>query len=244
MMRRWHRWLGGLTIVALSVALAIGLRGIREPILRAAGRSLVVEAPVEPVDVIVVFSWAASAGVLEAADLVHGGIARRVAVYVNPPDPVAREFARRGIPYEDRVSRLISQLKALGVVDVERIPSAGGTQEETRALLEWCDRHQYRSVVVVSMRDHSRRLHRILRRSMQGHRANIIVHPTKYSEFDPDRWWETHDGLRTGLIEMQKLLFDILRHPISLEWGDRGAGGYVADADHRAPPRPLSRTSS
>jgi len=244
MIRRWHRWLGGLTIVALSVALVIGLRGIREPILRAAGRSLVVEAPVEPADVIVVSAWAASAGVLEAADLVRGGIARRVAVFVNPPDSVAREFARRGIPYEDRASRSISQLKALGVVNIERIPSAGGTQEEARALLEWCDRHQYRSVVVVSMRDHSRRLHRVLRRSMPGHRAKIIVRPTTYSEFDPDHWWKTHDGLRTGLIEMQKLLFDILRHPISLEWGDRGAASNIATADHRAPPRPLSRTSS
>jgi hypothetical protein len=36
-----------------------------------------------------------------------------------------------------------------------------------------------------------------------------------YSEFDPDRWWQTRDGARIGLVELQKLLLDLARHPIS-----------------------------
>ena len=37
----------------------------------------------------------------------------------------------------------------------------------------------------------------------------------RYSDFDPDRWWQTREGTRTGIIEMQKLLLDVVRYPTS-----------------------------
>jgi hypothetical protein len=33
---------------------------------------------------------------------------------------------------------------------------------------------------------------------------------------DPDRWWKTRGGVRTEIIELQKLLLDFTLHPISL----------------------------
>jgi hypothetical protein len=54
--------------------------------------------------------------VLEAADLVHSGIATRVAVFSDPPDAVDREFIRRGAPYEDVGARSLRQLRSLGPV--------------------------------------------------------------------------------------------------------------------------------
>jgi hypothetical protein len=43
----------------------------------------------------------------------------------------------------------------------------------------------------------------------------VIVRSARYSSFDPESWWTTRDGLRTEIVEVQKLLFDIVRHPIS-----------------------------
>jgi uncharacterized SAM-binding protein YcdF (DUF218 family) len=171
----------------------------------------------EPSDIIVIAVDAGGAGVLEAADLVHAGIAPRVAVFAGgPPDSVEREFARRGIAYEGPIPLKLPLLKALGVTAIELIPTAvAGTTSEADALSGWCAQRRFQSIVVVSATDHSRRLRRMLRRAMKNHQTRVIIRPARHSTFDPDRWWETRAGVRTEIIEIQKLLFDVIRHPIS-----------------------------
>ena len=127
-----------------------------------------------------------------------------------------REFIRRGVPYEDAAARSIRKLRALGVDNIDLIPrSVSGTEAEGLALAEWCDQHRIRSVVVVSTSDHSRRLRRVLHRSMKGYQTKLTVHSARYSAFDPDQGWESHGGIRTELEELEKLLLDVVRHPIS-----------------------------
>src|SRR5215510_7639013 len=93
------RWVRLLAVVTLAGAVIVGVSDIRGSILRAAGWALVVNDPVEPADIVVVATGADGAGVLEAADLVHSGVATRVAVFADPPDMVEQEFIRRGIAY-------------------------------------------------------------------------------------------------------------------------------------------------
>jgi hypothetical protein len=64
--------------------------------------------------------------------------------------------------------------------------------------------------VVVAARDHSRRLRRVLDRAMKGHPTRVTVRAERYSNFDPDRWWETRGGVRTEIIELQKLVLDVV----------------------------------
>jgi len=204
-----------LGVVLLGVA-SIAVSPIRRSILRAAGWALVVNERVEPADVIVVTVEADGAGVLEAADLVHSGMATRVAVFGEPPYSVEREFIRRGIPYEDTAARSVRQLKALGVDSVELIPTkVAGSEDEGPVLADWCDQHGFRSVIAVSTSDHSRRLRRVLHRSMKGHQVRVTACSSRYSQFDPDRWWQSHRGIRAEAEELQKLLLDVVRHPIS-----------------------------
>jgi hypothetical protein len=156
------------------------------------------------------------AGVLEAADLVHSGVAPKVAVFADPPDAIDREFLRRGIPYHNEAAVEVQQLRELGIENVQEISEGvAGTEDEGPALVDWCDQHRFRSVLVVSSPDHSRRLRRVLHRCFKGHNTAVIVYCTRYSSFDPDRWWQTHGGIRTEIVELEKLLLDILRHPIS-----------------------------
>ena len=215
--RRWIR--AALPAAALLALASLTVTSLRTPLLRAAGLALVAEDPLGPADVVVVATGADGAGVLEAADLVERGVAPRVAVFADPPDPVVdREFLRRGAPYEDAAARSVRQLKALGIDPnaIEEIPRAvAGTEDEGRALPGWCRDRRFRSVVVVTTSDHSRRLRRLLRRSMQGQPTRVGVRASRYSPFDPDRWWSSREGVRTGIVELQKLLFDVVRHPVS-----------------------------
>ncbi len=216
MIAQWPRWARVLAVLVFAAAVIVAVPAIRGSILQAAGWVLVVDEPVEPADIVVVAVDADGAGVLEAADLIHSGIATRVAVFADPPDPVDLEFIRRGIPYEDAAARSARQLGSLGVTAIEQIPRAvAGTEAEGQVLPDWCDQHQFRSVVVVSNPDHSRRLRRVLHRAMKGHQTSVAVRVARHSAFDPDRWWETRDGIRTEIIELEKLLLDVMRHPIS-----------------------------
>jgi hypothetical protein len=209
---RWY-WLVIVTLL-LSI-LAVCVPGSRKYILRSAGRIIVADRPsVESADIIIVAIDADGAGALEAADLVHRGVSNRVAVFDDPPSSVDREFLRRGLPYEDRAAVSTRQLQSLRIQNIEQIPrSASGSEQEGEILPSWCERHGYHSVVLVTLSDHSRRLNRILRRSLRNHQINITVESSSYSEFNPDTWWETRGGVRVGIVEVEKLLLDVIRHP-------------------------------
>jgi uncharacterized SAM-binding protein YcdF (DUF218 family) len=215
MIFRWPRWAPILVVLALFAFAIIGIRSLREPVLRAAGWVLVVNEPVSSADIIVLTLDSGGAGALETADLVQSDISKRVAVFMDPPDETDLEFIRRGLPYEDGAARQIRQLKSLGVTDVVQISRVNGTEAEGQALPPWCDEHHLRSIVVVAAKDHSRRLQRLLERVMKGHPTRVTIQPARYSSFDPDRWWETRDGVRTEIIELQKLLLDVVLHPKS-----------------------------
>lgn len=215
MIFRWPKWAPILVVLALTAFVVVAVRSIREPLLRAAGWALVVNEPVAPADVIVLALNSGGAGALEAVDLVQSGISKRVAVFKDPPSGEDFEFIRRGLPYEDAGARQIRQLRLLGVTDVVQIARIEGTESEGQVLAPWCDKQHLRSIVVVANRDHSRRLRRVLDRVMQGHPTRVTVKSSRYSSFDPDRWWKTRGGVRTEIIEIQKLLLDVMLHPLS-----------------------------
>jgi uncharacterized SAM-binding protein YcdF (DUF218 family) len=205
-----------VAILLLGIAAVVLTPAVRTSLLRSIGRVLVVDDPIGPADVIVVAVDAGGAGTLEAADLVRRGIAPRVGIFAEPPNPASREFLRRGLPHEEAAARSARQLKSLGVNTIEQIPgSVEGTEAEGQVLREWSAQRRFQSVIVVSNADHSRRLRRVLRRSMRDHDVQVRVRAARYSTFDPDRWWETRGGVRTQIVEFQKLLLDVARHPLS-----------------------------
>jgi uncharacterized SAM-binding protein YcdF (DUF218 family) len=212
----WSRWATILAALAVAALVIVGIRLLREPVLRVAGWALVINnEPVASADFIVLTIDSGAAGALEAADLEQTGVSRRVAVFRDPPGREDFEFIRRGLPYEDEGARQIRQLRALGVMDVVQISRVDGTGTEGQVLSQWTDEQHLQSIVVVATKDHSRRLRRVLDRAMKGHPTHFTVRAAHYSEFDPDRWWETRDGARTEIIELQKLLLDLVLHPLS-----------------------------
>ncbi|HZC22688.1 MAG TPA: hypothetical protein VE866_05060, partial [Candidatus Binatia bacterium] len=145
-------------VLVLLAGFSISIPAARHSILRAAGRALVVDDRVKSADIIVVSGESDGAGVLEASDLVHSGIATKVAVFTYARDPAQQEFIRRGIPFLDKTARYVQELNSLGIVDVTQIPTyVTGTEDEGPVLARWCSEHQFRSVVLVGSREHSRR---------------------------------------------------------------------------------------
>jgi len=214
---RRSRWWAILSAAILVGFLALCVPGCRRTILTALGRLLVVEpAPLKSADIIVIAIDADGAGTLEAADLVRQGTSRRVAVFDDPPSAEDREFLRRGLPYEDWAAISTRQLRMLGVQLVAQIPrSTSGSEQEGDILPEWCEKNGYHTVVLVTSPDHSRRLSRIFRRSVRNRSLHVLIVSSPYSGFAPDTWWKSRGGTRTGIVELEKLLLDFVRHPFS-----------------------------
>jgi uncharacterized SAM-binding protein YcdF (DUF218 family) len=212
-MRRLAPW--SLTVVVI-VVVVIAVPFVRNPVFNSVGELLVAQDPTTPSDLIVVAPDVADAGVLEASDLVHLGIARRVVLLGDPLTELAHVFSDRGVTYEDEFARLIRLFHALGIERVEliRLP-AGGTEDTAHFLQQWCSGQSLRSVTVVTSADHSRRFRRVLRRTMHRTGVRVFVTPSRYSGFVPDQWWQHRGTLRTGIVELQKLCLDVLRHPFS-----------------------------
>jgi hypothetical protein len=204
-----------LVLVALTAFASLAVRSIREPVLRAAGWVLVTSGPVAPADVIVLTIDSGAAGLLQAADLAREGISKQVAIFTEPPNEGEREFIRRAVPYHTVAAEQVRLLRSLGVTDVVQISEVDGSEGESVVLPQWCDERQFGSIIVVATKDHSRRLRRVLDRAMKGHLTRVTVQPARYSNFDPDVWWKTRAGIRTEIIELQKLLLDFVLHPIS-----------------------------
>jgi hypothetical protein len=209
------RWAAVLVAFALGALAVAAIRPVREPVLRALGWALVASDSVAPADAIVLTIDSGGAGALEAADLVHEGVSKRVAVFEDPPSGEDLEFIRRGLPYDNASARQVRELAELGLSHPERIAKIDGTHSEARVLPEWADAQGLKSIVVVAARDHSRRLRRVLGRAMKGHPTRVAVQAARYSSFDPDRWWRTRTGVRTEIVELEKLLLDYLMHPMS-----------------------------
>jgi len=201
-----------LCVALLTAAVA----PIRDALLRAAGNMLVCEDRPIHADVIVISVDSDGEGVLEASDLVHQRLAPGVAIFADPPTAVDREFLRRGLPYHDAAAEEAEELHELGVTSVARIPRVvQGTHDEMSALRVWCQSHAVSSLMFVSTTDHTRRTRRMLRRALGSGAIRFAVIGSKYSDFDPDGWWLSRDGVRIEIIESQKLLLDVLLHPFS-----------------------------
>jgi len=134
----------GMAFVLLVVIASIAVPAFRHSILRAAGWMLVINDGIGPADIIVVSGEADGAGVLEASDLFHSGVATRVAVFSYTRDVVEQEFTRRGVSYQDKTARFVAELRSVGVANVEQIPIyITGTESEGPVLARWCDDNDF-----------------------------------------------------------------------------------------------------
>jgi uncharacterized SAM-binding protein YcdF (DUF218 family) len=203
-----------LSIFVLGAVIAAGVPTLRHSLLRSAGWALVAEDPPAKADIIVISTDALGAGILEGADLVHAGFATRIAIFDRPATRISREFARRGVQSLDLKNVSIQLLHGLGITDIAVIPPVVGTVDEGKVLQQWCTANSIHSILFVSVADHSRRTRRVLDRALIPAGIRVMVRYARYSEFDPDSWWQTRGGQRTQAVESQKLLMDILRHPL------------------------------
>jgi uncharacterized SAM-binding protein YcdF (DUF218 family) len=134
-------------------------------------------------------------------------------LFARLPSPLQVELTRRGLPHIDLQATSLELLHALGISAIELLPPVVGTNDEGQILRAWCVAKGIRSIIFVSVADHSRRTRRVLDRALAQHGIAVTVRWARFSQFDPDNWWLSRNGQRVEIVESQKLFADVLRHP-------------------------------
>jgi uncharacterized SAM-binding protein YcdF (DUF218 family) len=200
-----------LWIIGALVLVSIPLVLCSQSLLRALGWALVAEDPLQRADAIVVSVDAGAAGTLEATDLFKAQLADHVAVFEEESSVAVLELRRRGLTVRDTGAISVERLRQLGVTASEVIAMpVDGTEDERRMLPLWCEEHHVHRLIFVSSRDHTRRTRHLLRRALRARHITLIERAARYSSFDPDSWWRSRNGVRTEIMELQKLAWELL----------------------------------
>lgn len=200
-------------LLLLALVVALGAFVGRSILLQSLGGLLVVDDSLQPSDIAIMTTAIEPAGEIELADLFSQHMANRVGALIPAPSPADRELARRGVT-TDGPGRILA---ALGVPReaVVLIPAGeGGTTDGMEALAKWCLADGTRRVIVVTAPDHARRVRRALARAFGRGGPEVLVHTVRYDEFRRQDWWQNRRTLRSGLVELEKLVLDYVQHPL------------------------------
>jgi uncharacterized SAM-binding protein YcdF (DUF218 family) len=166
--------------------------------LRSLGHWLVVDdALAEPADAIYVHAGHMPVRALEAADLFLAGHAPEVWLAEAVPTAERAALERLGlrVPVEADWNREVLQVRGVPAGAIRVLPrQVANTRDEVALVAEELRRVGGRRVVLVTSRQHSRRVRTLWRRHDVGE-LEATVRSSRHDPFDPDRWWtNTEDG--------------------------------------------------
>jgi uncharacterized SAM-binding protein YcdF (DUF218 family) len=184
---------GGIIFKMLFLIFALVLLAIlylvRVPLLRFAGEFWIVDDAPESSDVIIVLSGDNYDAVraARAAALFRAGLAPRVVAtgralraYATTTELMKHDLVEHGVP-------------AAAIIPLTH--HAGDTREEAVAVSEFVGSHGWKKVLLVTSNYHTRRSEYIYERTLPaGTQLRVISAPD--SEYDPQSWWRTREGLR------------------------------------------------
>lgn len=194
-------------MVGVAVA-CLSVYAVRQPLLTALGRFLIVQDPIEPADAIVVLSGSVPDRILEAVDLYHAHLAPRIILTRERPLPGLAALRAKGGTLAERHEQNLSIAKQLGVPPqaISVLPARrSSTFDETEALISYLQAQGIRSILLVTSKAHARRA-RLISRDVAGSSVRIALCPSRYDPLSADGWWHDRARARRVIIEYGKLL--------------------------------------
>jgi uncharacterized SAM-binding protein YcdF (DUF218 family) len=198
-----------LLLLCFMAFLALGLLSFWINPLEVLGNFLIKKDPTEKADLIVVLSGDLWARANEAADLYNKGLANRILLLRELKRKGAEELQKMGIVFPESYQVNKRVLMKKGVP--ERAISISNKEvnssfQEASFINEYLNTHQWKSVIVVTSKFHSRRACRTLKTISNGEKK-VICSPSRYDPFSPETWWTERRQARALFFEYQKLIF-------------------------------------
>ena len=145
---------------------------------------------------------------LEAVDLYKEGWAPRIYLFRQIADWGEAVLVERQFAYTREVDLQIDVMQRLGVdrASIGILEPANSTADEADYVVQFVSREKFRSVIIVTSKQHTRRARLVMRRRLDPLGTSVIVRSSRYDRSDVDRWWANRSTLRFTLFETQRLL--------------------------------------
>jgi len=185
--------LGALALFALSAGLALML---------SVGHWLVKEDSLQKANAIAVLSGNFPARALEAAALYRNGYAGEI--WLTHPGAQPEALAKMGIHYPGEADFNYQVLRRQGVpakaIHILDLPILN-TSDELDVISSTLQQKNNASVIVVTNKAHTRRVHELWNR-FDSARGKLIVHGLANDDFDPSAWWTRTEDTHQVIHEL------------------------------------------
>jgi DUF218 domain len=189
--------LGALALLALSAGLVLIL---------GVGHWLVKEDSLQKANAIAVLSGNFPARAMEAAALYRDGYATEI--WLTHPGPLSDALTQMGIHYPGEADFNYQVLRRQGVpakaIHVLEVPVIN-TSDELDVIINALQQKNIASVIVVTNKAHTRRVHELWNR-FDSSRGQAIVHGIANDRFDPSAWWTSTEDTHQVIHEILGML--------------------------------------
>lgn len=180
------------------------------PILTALGDYLIVEHPVKKADLIVCTPGSPLEQSLMAADLYKRGLSPRIFIPEEVPPDGLNVLKERGGHYPEASELFSTTLKSLSVpvsaCTVGQLP-VDSIQEAAAEVRKLVMSKGYTSMIIVTPPYSARSTYLIFKKVFDGEKLEMMISPSRYTNFKADNWWKRNKYLKEVIFECQKLLY-------------------------------------
>jgi uncharacterized SAM-binding protein YcdF (DUF218 family) len=193
----------------LLLLLALGFL-FRKQLLQGLGNYLVKEDPLIEAEALFVLAGEAYERTQEAEVLFRKGKAPIIYTLGAENNPDLRSLGTQ-MPEAELMREAL--LKA-GLPDsaVHTLPMGSSTFEESEAILGFASAREYKTIIVVSSKLHTRRVRNVFRRKFARAGIEVVVRGADPEGYKLDEWWRYEKGLIFVNNEYVKLFYYALRY--------------------------------
>ncbi|MDX2001407.1 MAG: ElyC/SanA/YdcF family protein [Chitinophagales bacterium] len=209
-MDKRHKWKRRAFILAGIALLVLLLFACRFPILRGFGNFLICENTLQKSDAIFVLSGAPGERGQEAAKVLNAGYAN---VAYCTGESVPQDLYSLGITLSEcDITRSNMIRSGADSLKVRTIKYGTSTQEESDTILNFCKKHRFKQVILISSKFHTRRVGQAFREKLESKGVKVIIHGASSGAYNERKWWQNEHGLIALNNEYIKLIYYWLKY--------------------------------
>lgn len=176
-------------------------------LLYHSGGWLIVEDPLEKADAIFVLGGTRIERPLEAYDLYREGWAPRILLFRIVSDYGEVELMKRGFafPLESDVQKDVLHRLGMPEETVVVLSEEDSTKEEALEVRTAALANGWKTIIVVTSKQHTRRARLVVSRRLAGTNVKLIMRASRYDLTDAEHWWRNRATARFTLFELQRL---------------------------------------
>jgi uncharacterized SAM-binding protein YcdF (DUF218 family) len=173
------------------------------------GRYLHQEDPLQKADAIFVLGGARVERWLEAYDLYRAGYAPLIMLSPERPESAETLLRSRGVRFPSTAELQHNALLQLGVpASAILLPggSVDNTAQEASLLRATAQARNWKRLIVVTSKLHTRRAGFSVRRALKGTGTEVVMRASRYDPAQPAAWWRSRGDVRFYGSEWVKLM--------------------------------------